>query len=275
MAPGGSPRGHLIGAGDGMWMLPPMRCYSWNVNGIRSVAKKDLLPWQVLPGAEVICLQETKAKPQQIPELAAPEGWHAVWHSAVRPGYSSVAMLARQRPDEVVEGLGDTEYDCEGRLVAMRFGTLVVASAYFPNSQEEGKRLAYKLGFCARVEQWLAAWRAKGCEVLLMGDYNIAHRPIDLARPKDNERNPGYLPDERAWFTRWLELGNRDVFRERNPDLAGAYSWWTNWGGARARNVGWRIDYGTTTPGLAGRVRDAAIHQQILGSDHCPVSVEL
>ena len=112
----------------------------------------------------------------------------------------------------------------------------------------------------------LAAWRARGCEVLLLGDYNIAHQPIDLARPKENERNAGYLPDERAWFSRYLSLGYRDVFRERHPELAGAYSWWTNWGQARERNVGWRIDYGTTTPALAARVADAAIHPAILGS---------
>lgn len=252
-----------------------MRCYSWNVNGIRSLAKKGLLPWEVLPGAEVIALQETKAKPQQIPELAQPEGWHTAWFSAVKPGYSSVALLSRVRPDEVVEGLGDPVFDVEGRVLAMRFGTLVVISAYFPNSQEEGRRIAYKLAFCARLEEVLAAWRARGCEVLLLGDYNIAHQPIDLARPKENERNAGYLPDERAWFSRYLSLGYRDVFRERNPELTGAYSWWTNWGGARQRNVGWRIDYGTTTPALAGRVTDAGIHPAILGSDHCPVSVDL
>ncbi len=252
-----------------------MKCYSWNVNGIRSVAKKDLLPWTVLPGAEVICLQETKAQPQQIPDLVSPNGWHGAWHSAEKPGYSSVAILSRDKPDEIIAGLGDAEYDREGRVLAVRFGTLVIVSAYFPNSQELGKRIAYKLGFCAALEKHLAAFRAAGRQVLLMGDYNIAHQPIDLARPKDNEKNAGYLPDERAWLARFLTLGYRDVFRERNPELVGAYTWWTNWGGARARNVGWRIDYSTVTPDLVSRVSAVEHHPLIMGSDHCPVSIDL
>ncbi len=252
-----------------------MRIYSWNVNGIRSVAKKDCLPWAILPGAEVICLQETKAQPQQIPDLTDPEGWHGAWHSAKKPGYSSVAILSRDKPDEVVPGLGHDDFDVEGRVLAARFGTLVVITAYFPNSQELGKRLDYKLAFCAHLEGYLAAWRAKGCQVVLLGDYNIAHRPIDLARPKENEKNAGYLPGERAWMDRYLGLGYRDVFRERNPELAGAYTWWTNWGGARQRNIGWRIDYATVSPDLVSRVQDAAIHPMVMGSDHCPVSIDL
>lgn len=253
-----------------------MRIVSWNVNGIRSVARKDSLPWQVCPGADVICLQETKAQPQQLePAIVQPDGWHAFWHSAERPGYSSVAIISRPKPDEVVAGLGEPEFDVEGRVMAVRFGNLVVITAYFPNSQELGARLSYKLGFCAALERYLAQWQARGCETVLMGDYNIAHQPIDLARPKDNEKNPGYLPDERAWFSRYLSLGYRDVFRERNPDLTGAYSWWTNWGGARARNVGWRIDYGTVSDRLASRVTGAAIHATVMGSDHCPVSIDL
>jgi len=151
----------------------------------------------------------------------------------------------------------------------------VAISAYFPNSQEEGRRIDYKLGFCAALEAYLARWRALGRSTVLLGDYNIAPQPIDLARPKENERNPGYLPGERAWFARYLGLGYRDVFRERNPELTGAYSWWTNWGGARARNVGWRIDFATVTPDLVDRVQDVAIHQGIHGSDHCPVSITL
>lgn len=253
-----------------------MRIYSWNVNGIRAVAGKGLLPWSVLPQAEVICLQETKAKPGQLDKcVVEPDGWHAFWHSAERPGYSSVAILSRARPDEVVAGLGDQRFDSEGRVLAARFGTLVVISAYFPNSQELGARLDYKLGFCAAMERSLAAWRERGCETVLMGDYNIAHQPIDLARPAENEKCPGYLPEERAWFTRYLSLGYRDVFRERHPKTTQAYSWWSYRGGARARNVGWRIDYGTTSPALAARVADAAIHPDLAGSDHCPVSLLL
>ena len=253
-----------------------MRCTTWNVNGIRSVAKKGLLPWTQLADSDVICLQETKARPEQLgPELLEPDGWHAFWHSADKPGYSSVAILSKIKPDEVRDGIGDQRFDCEGRVQAARFGTLVVISAYFPNSRDAGARLDYKLAFCAALESYLKGWRDAGREVLLMGDYNIAHQPIDLARPKENEKNAGYLPEERAWMTRYLGLGYRDVFRERNPELADAYSWWTNWGGARARNVGWRIDYGTTSPKLAERVTGAEIHPQLMGSDHCPVSITL
>jgi len=252
-----------------------MRCCSWNVNGIRAVHRKNLLPWDVIE-ADVIGLQETKAQPDQLdPDVREPDGWHAFWHSAEKPGYSGTALICRDQPDEVREGLGDHDYDVEGRVIAARFGTLVVISAYFPNSRDGGARLAYKLGFCAAMERYLAAWRKKGYETLLLGDYNIAHNPIDLARPKENEENAGYLPEERAWFTRYLKLGYRDVFRERNPELAEAYTWWTARGGARARNVGWRIDYGTVSPGLADRVTDTAIHPDIMGSDHCPVSVAL
>jgi len=254
----------------------PMRCYTWNVNGIRAVQRKNLLPWTVVPDADVIALQETKAKPEQLEaDILEPDGWHVAWHSAERPGYSGVALLSRVQPDDIIEGLGNTDYDVEGRVLAMRFGELVVISAYFPNSQDGGKRLPYKLGFCAAMERYLAAHRAQGRQTLLLGDYNIAHRSIDLARPKENETSAGYLPEERAWMTRYLGLGYRDVFRDRNPDLADAYTWWTARGGARARNVGWRIDYGTVSPGLVDRVVATTIHPDVMGSDHCPVGVAL
>jgi exodeoxyribonuclease-3 len=251
-----------------------MRCTTWNVNGIRAVAKKGQLPWDVLPDSDVLCLQETKAKPEQLSaDILEPDGWHAFWHSAEKPGYSSVAIMCKAKPDEVTVGIGDQQFDCEGRVMAVRFGTLVIVSAYFPNSRDAGARLNYKLSFCHQMEKYLAGWRKGGNEVLLMGDYNIAHNPIDLARPKENQKNAGYLPEEREWMTRYLSLGYRDVFRERHPDLEGAYSWWTNWGGARARNIGWRIDYGCTSPKLAERVTETSIQADIMGSDHCPVTV--
>ncbi|MEK7412186.1 MAG: exodeoxyribonuclease III [Planctomycetota bacterium] len=252
-----------------------MRAVSWNVNGLRAVARKGILPWDVVPKTDVIGLQETKAKPDQIGELAEPDGWHASWHSAVKPGYSGTAILSRDKPDEVVEGMGDDRFDGEGRVITARFGTLAIVNAYFPNSQEFGARIAYKLAFCTAMEAHLAHWRGRGCETLLLGDFNIAHQPIDLARPDENEESPGFLPEERAWFTRYLGLGYHDVFRERNPNTANLYTWWTYRAGARARNVGWRIDYATVSNGLASRVQDAQIHPDITGSDHCPVSIDL
>jgi exodeoxyribonuclease-3 len=253
-----------------------MMIYSWNVNGIRAVARKNLLPWKVLPGADVICLQEVKAQVDALEsELGEPAGWHAHWHSAKKPGYSSVAIFSKEQPDEVVAGLGVDAFDDEGRVLAVRFGSLVVISAYFPNSRDGGARIDYKLAFCQELERYLARWKAAKREVVLQGDFNIAHNPIDLARPKDNEKNAGYLPQERAWMARFLGLGYRDVFRERNPELVGAYTWWTNWAKARERNIGWRIDYSTISPGLLPRVEAVRHHPEILGSDHCPVMIGL
>jgi exodeoxyribonuclease-3 len=257
-----------------------MQIYSWNVNGLRAVSRNVGLPWDVLDRADVITLQEVKAQPQVLERgMAEPDGWYAHWHAAEKPGYSSVGVICRDQPDEVKVGIGDARFDVEGRVLAVRFGTLVVVSAYFPNSQEKGARLAYKLAFCAQMEKYLQAWADQRCDVVLQGDYNIAHRPIDIARPKENEKNAGYLPEERAWMDHFLGdraaggLGYRDVFRERHPDLAGAYTWWTARGGARARNVGWRIDYSTVNPGLVARVQKVQHYPEITGSDHCPVSI--
>jgi exodeoxyribonuclease-3 len=253
-----------------------MRIYGWNVNGLRAVARKKLLPWEVCEQAEVICLQEVKARPDALESgLAEPDGWYTVHHAAQKAGYSGVSILSKDQPDEVIEGMGAEEFDSEGRVLAVRFGTLVIASAYFPNSRDGGARLPYKLAFCAEMEKLLARWRKRGWEVALLGDYNIAHQPIDLARPKENQKNAGFLPEERAWMTRLLGLGVHDVWRERNPTLAGEYTWWTAWANARAKNVGWRIDYACVTAGLVGRVQDIRHHQAIMGSDHCPVDITL
>lgn len=254
-----------------------MRCVSWNVNGIRSVGRKGQLPWAVVPGAEVVAIQETKANPDQVTdELREPPGWHAYWHGAERLGYSGVALFCREEPDEVVLGCGHDDYDCEGRVIGALYGKLLVVGAYFPNSQGIGKRLGYKLAFCEQIEAFLQEWRDAGCETLLMGDFNIAHQPIDLARPKANEQTAGYLPEERAWMSRYLEdLGYHDVFRDEHPDLTDAYTWWSMRTGARGRNVGWRIDYTTVSPGLRGRAGQTLIHPEVTGSDHCPVSIEV
>ncbi|MBN2493992.1 MAG: exodeoxyribonuclease III [Deltaproteobacteria bacterium] len=250
-----------------------MRCLSWNVNGIRALEKKAILAWEAVPGCDVVCLQETKAHPGQLPEgIASPAGWHAFWSSARKKGYSGVAVLTREPPDELIEGFGEARFDEEGRMLAVRFGRLVVASAYFPNSQPGGKRLDYKLGFCAAVERFLSAQRKKRRQVLLLGDFNIAHQPIDLARPESNESNPGYLPEERAWFDRFCELGYRDRFRDLHPGEPGHYTWWSYRTRARERNVGWRLDYAAATPGLADRVVEVVHHADVLGSDHCPLS---
>jgi exodeoxyribonuclease-3 len=253
-----------------------MKCVTWNVNGIRAVVKKELAPWDVLSEFDVICLQETKAQPEQLdPELLAPKGWQSHWHSAEKKGYSGVAIYCRKDPDEVITGLGDPAFDREGRVLAVRYGKQLIVSAYFPNSQDLGKRLDYKLGFCAALEKTLAVWRKKRYQILLMGDYNIAHEPIDLARPKPNEKNAGYLPEERAWFSRFMKLGYVDLYRKQNPGVEGAYTWWSYRFDARSRNVGWRLDYAATNASLAKKMGQVHHHTDILGSDHCPVSVSL
>lgn len=253
-----------------------MKCASWNVNGIRAVVKKDLAPWDVLNGFDVICLQETKAQPEQLgAELLEPDGFESHWHSAEKKGYAGVAIYCKRTPDEVISGLGETGFDREGRVLAVRYERLLIVSAYFPNSQDEGRRLDYKLAFCARMEKALAAWRKRRLQVILMGDFNIAHEPIDLARPRQNENSAGYLPEERAWFTRFVKLGWVDVFRKQNPDLEGAYTWWSYRGGARSRNVGWRLDYVAANKSLAAKMGKVRHHTDIMGSDHCPVSVSL
>ncbi len=251
-----------------------MRILSWNVNGIRALHRKGIAPLAAVSDAAVVGLQETKAHPEQVPaEVVEPEGWHGFWHPAHRRGYSGVATFSRDAPDAVITGMGDTRFDDEGRVLTLRFGELAIVNAYFPNAQPGGARLDYKLAFCTAMEGFLASLRERGYRTVLVGDYNIAHRPIDLARPAANETSPGYLPEERAWFSRYLELGYRDVFRERNPALSEAYTWWSYRSGARKRNVGWRIDYATVSPELIRDVREVAIHPEVLGSDHCPVSI--
>ncbi|NRA37981.1 MAG: exodeoxyribonuclease III [Planctomycetes bacterium] len=253
-----------------------MRCVSWNVNGIRAVSRKELLPWDQMPDVDLFALQETKARTEQVKkDISDPKGWHSNWFSAKKPGYSGVAIYSRTEPDEVYYGMEDDTYDDEGRVIGVTFDDLLVVSAYFPNSQEKGKRIDYKLGFCKKMEEYLDGWRDAGYKTLLLGDYNIAHQPIDLARPEGNEQNPGYLPAEREWMTHYLGLGYHDVFREENPTLTDAYSWWSYRTKARERNIGWRIDYATVSPELRDAVTGCEIHDHIEGSDHCPVSIDL
>lgn len=253
-----------------------MRCVSWNVNGIRAVNRKECLPWNLMPDVDLFALQETKANEQQVSKaIREPDGFRSYWCSAQKPGYSGVAIYSRREPDEVIDGMDDDEFDCEGRVISATFDDLLVISAYFPNSQEKGRRIDYKLRFCKRMEDFLDSWRDAGYKTLLLGDYNIAHQPIDLARPDDNQENPGYLPEERDWMSHYLSQGYHDVFREENPELTGAYSWWSYRTRARDRNIGWRIDYATVCPELRDQAGNCAIHNDIMGSDHCPVSIDI
>ena len=197
---------------------------SWNVNGIRAVEKKGFLDWLQSENPDILCVQETKARPEQLSEqLRSPEGYRTYFSSAKRPGYSGVALFSKKEPDEVTN-FGLPEFDDEGRVLTARFGDLHVISAYFPNSQEAGARLDYKLAFCEAMLDYCNAKVASGQHIVLCGDYNIAHTPIDLANPKANEKNPGYLPEERAFMTKFLENGYIDCFRKFCSE-GGKYSW--------------------------------------------------
>ncbi|HAR30196.1 MAG TPA: exodeoxyribonuclease III [Gammaproteobacteria bacterium] len=255
-----------------------MRVVSWNVNGLRACAGKGFLDILENMAAEVLCLQEVRAFPDQLPAVVRePVGWHTAFAPAERPGYSGVAIYARQAPRHVDIGLGVPEFDTEGRFILARFDTVQVASVYFPKGsgkERDNSRVPYKLAFYDAVFARIEKARAES-PVLVLGDYNTAHHAIDLARPKTNARSSGFLPEERAVLDHWEAAGWVDTFRAHHPDAPDHYTWWRQWGNARAQNVGWRIDYVFACPQAAARVRDAFIWPEITGSDHCPVGVDL
>lgn len=249
---------------------------SWNVNGLRAAARKGFGSWLEGCGADVVLLQEIKARAEQLDdEIREPAGWHAVFVPADRPGYSGVAAYTRERPDEVLTGLGTKKYDCEGRTVGVRFGDTWVLGAYFPNGGNELARVPYKLGFYRTMLRKINALRKDGRDVVISGDYNTAHREIDLARPKQNRKTTGFLPEECEWVDKYCDAGWVDSFRHLHPDREGAYSWWSLRSGARERNVGWRLDYHFVNEEAAGRIAEAGIDAEVQGSDHCPVGIVL
>jgi exodeoxyribonuclease-3 len=255
-----------------------VRIVSWNVNGLRACARKGFVTWLHASRAAIVGVQEVRALPEQLPaEIAAPRRWHADFVAARRPGYSGVALFTRRKPDAVQTGLGRASFDAEGRLQLARFGRLVVANVYFPNGNGQNRdngRVPFKLRFYRTLFQRLERLRRGGLRVLVMGDFNTAHREIDLARPRDNRATSGFLPRERAELERWLAAGWVDTFRHFEPG-PGHYSWWSQRRGVRERNVGWRLDYVLASPSAMRFVRSAFIEREVTGSDHCPVGVEV
>lgn len=258
-----------------------MKLISWNVNGLRSVYRKDFAKWFKSEKADVVCLQEIKVSREQIEgeeELLHPEGYESVWHSAEKAGYSGVLMYLKKEPLEVRTGLGIAEIDREGRWLEVDVktgaGPLTVISSYFPNSQRDHARLDYKLEFCTQAEKRLQKLRSKGKHVLICGDFNIAHKEIDLKNPKSNTKNAGFLPEERAWMDRFIDLGWVDTFRTFEPG-PGHYTWWSYRPGVREKNVGWRLDYFFSNPEGADRLKSVIHQPEIMGSDHCPVALTL
>ena len=254
------------------------RLVSWNVNGLRACVRKGFLDFLHGCQADVVGIQELRALPSQLPAAArAPDGWHAYFAPAERLGYSGVALFARVPADRVETELGIPEYDVEGRLLIAHFGRLAIASVYFPKGSgrdRDNSRVPYKLGFYRALFERLQKLRRRG-PVYVMGDYNTAHTELDLARPRANARTSGFLPEEREEMTRWLYAGWCDTFRRAHPGEAGHYTWWRQWGNARQDNVGWRIDYVLASPSAQRLVRDAFIWPQVIGSDHCPVGVDI
>lgn len=249
-----------------------MKLISWNVNGLRAAVKKGFLEYFENVDADIFCLQETKLQAGQI-DLDLP-AYKDYWNYAVKKGYSGTAIFTKKEPLSVQYGLGMEEHDTEGRVITLEFEKFFMVTVYTPNSQAELKRLDYRMTF----EDAILAYVKKLDEtkpVILCGDLNVAHEEIDLKNPKTNRKNAGFSDEERAKFTAFLEAGFVDSFRYFYPDLEDAYSWWSYRMNARARNTGWRIDYFVVSERLKDNLVDAKIHPDVLGSDHCPVELEL
>jgi exodeoxyribonuclease-3 len=253
-----------------------VKLISWNVNGIRAIARKGFLDWLADESPDVLCTQETKAHPDQLTKkLRQPPGYHTYWHSAQRKGYSGVATFSRTEPLHVETGFGIEEFDVEGRVLMTAYPGFKLFNVYFPNGKRGPERLDYKLRFYAAFLEYCDGLLAQGDRLIVCGDVNTAHKEIDLARPKENEKVSGFLPEERAWIDRYLAHGFVDVFRAFHPDEPAQYTWWHYVTNARARNVGWRIDYYLVSKSLMPALTDASILSQVMGSDHCPISLEL
>ena len=250
---------------------------SWNVNGIRAVEKKGFLEWLFTESPDVLCLQETKAKKEQLSEaILSPilqnVSYKTYWSSAIKSGYSGVAIFSKEEPKDV-RCIGIREIDDEGRVLIADYSGFSLISAYFPNSQEAGVRLSYKLFFCDELLKICNKIKEKN-PIILCGDYNIAHKPIDLSNPERNQGNPGYLPEEREWMTSFIEAGYKDTFRHF-CDLHEMYTWWSYRFHSREKNIGWRLDYACVNESFIENVSLSTIMKDVMGSDHCPIKIEI
>lgn len=254
-----------------------MRIITLNLNGIRSAWNKGLLPWLEAQKADVVCLQEIKAQHADLTaEMQSPDGLHAYYHCAQKKGYSGVGLWCRQKPDQVIEGMGHGEFDAEGRFIRADFGKLSVISLYLPSGSSSPERQEAKFRFMDYFLPLLSSMAAEGRDVLVCGDWNIAHQQIDLKNWKSNQKNSGFLPEERAWMSRVLnEAGWVDVYRRLHPETTEAcYTWWSNRGQAWAKNVGWRLDYQLATPSIASTAIRASVWKDSRFSDHAPLSID-
>ena len=252
-----------------------MKIFSWNVNGVRAIEKKGFLEWIENEDPDIICIQETKAKVEQLgSSLIKDHGYHTYWHSAEKPGYSGVATFSKVEPYYVQKGLGIDRFDSEGRVLVTEHENFLLYNIYFPNGQKDEIRLNYKLDFYDELLPIINEQVESGSNVVVTGDWNTAHYPIDLARPKDNIKTSGFMPIEREKMDQYIKSGWIDTFRHFHSEPE-RYTWWTYRFGARQRNVGWRIDYFFVNESFISNIEDADIHDDVIGSDHCPVSIKV
>ncbi len=255
--------------------MKTIKILSWNVNGIRAVGKKGFLDWFKEARPAILCLQETKASEEQIPqELKNIEGYRAYYSVAEKKGYSGVGLYTQMEPVNVKKGLGIRRFDVEGRVVIADYGMFIIFSVYFPNGKISKDRLRYKMAFYGEFLKYVDKLRRQGKRLIICGDVNTAHKEIDLARPKENAKISGFLPEERAWIDEFVGRGFIDTFRVFNKE-GGHYTWWDFKTRARERDVGWRIDYFYITENLRKHLKAAFILKDVIGSDHCPVGIEL
>jgi exodeoxyribonuclease-3 len=250
----------------------PMKILSWNVNGLRALHKKGQFDWLMKESPDIICLQETKSLPDQLPdEVRTPPGYHSYFHfPTVKKGYSGVSIYSKEEPIRVVNDLGIEDMDQEGRLIMAEYKDFILINTYFPNGGGAPERLTYKLQFYKHFLAFVEKLREKQPNIIFCGDVNVAHKPIDLARPKENETHVGFLPIEREWLDKVIEHDWIDVFRHYYPDEV-SYTYWDQKTFARERNVGWRIDYFFATKEMMKKIKSIEVLDQVLGSDHCPI----
>ena len=256
-------------------MAETIRAISWNVNGIRAAHKKGFVEWLGQTNPDIMCLQETKAHLDQLPAaLKEIEGYHSFFSTPERKGYSGVGLYTKTEPEQVSFGLGVEEFDKEGRVLVADYGRFVLINIYFPNGQSSSERLQYKMEFYDHFLEFVEKIKASGKGIVLCGDLNTAHTEIDLARPEPNKGTSGFLPIEREWMDKFISHGYKDTFRMFNQEPEN-YTYWDQMTRARDRNVGWRIDYFFVDDAFSSQVTNAYILADVMGSDHCPVGIDI
>jgi exodeoxyribonuclease III len=252
-----------------------MKIYSWNVNGLRAILKKGFLEWIQEESPDILCIQETKLQENQLEDnIKNIEGYYSYFSFAEKKGYSGVATFTKEKPIDVKYGMGIERFDSEGRIVATEFEGFTLLNIYFPNGQMNEERLSYKMEFYDALLEYCNSLVSEGKKLVICGDYNTAHTEMDIKNAKGNEKTSGFLEIERAWLDKLIANGYTDTFRHKNPEEV-KYSWWSYMFKSRERNVGWRIDYHFVSNNLLPYVKDAEILNEVVGSDHCPVVVEL